>query len=821
MFFNACNPARRLKEGERLLAKNKIIDRDTKLTKADMVSYIRQKPNRKIFKLVRFHLWLHNLVNEDKVKKNREKRDKKLIARNEKRVSKGKKAKVSDRRLFGEWVLDISEPPVIYDSLLTETSRKRIKSYLNKKGYFISTVRDSVYYTGRNEVKVFYKIKAAPAYKINSLEYVIPDDLLKYFVFADSSNTLIKKGENYDEDVFDKERDRITTQLNNNGYFLFTKDYIHFEWDSTQNRSVNITLRIKNFASKFSEESDSIVESPHKRFYIKDVFVRTDFVSKKADTLPIDTIRVDAFAKLSLEKDAPYYILHSGNLKYKTRVLLNSIFIRKDELYQLKNVEDTYKRLQEIKAFKSINIHFERKDEDKLNCFIQLSPILKQSYSIEAEGKNTSGNIGVGGNVIYQNRNLLKGAELLEVKLKGSVEGTNSSNNVSSQFNTIEFGPEANVYVPRFLIPFRLKLTKEENLKRANPKTIFTASYTYQHRPYYINNNADFYTRYITNLSLGYTWKQSPKIRHTISPIVINIVKVDLMPELSNFLTNVIKNEFITNSFSNHVNTSTRYTFTYNEQDLKKHQNFSYFRFDAESSGNVLRGAYDLVNSIKPNSIEKDSAGSYQLFGVVYSQYLRTDIDYRFYFNKNEINKVVLRFAAGIGKPLANFTSLPFERSFFSGGSNGIRAWQARTLGPGSYSNNGQSTFDQYGDGQLEGNVEYRFKMIKQLFGALFVDAGNTWLRQPDPSRPGGDFQFNRFYKEIAVGSGIGIRADFNFFIIRFDLGIKIRDPQFDESSRWVIENYNNYDWRAKFNDGHNGQTYRFLAYNIGIGYPF
>lgn len=458
---------------------------------------------------------------------------------------------------------------------------------------------------------------------------------------------------------------------------------------------------------------------------------------------------------------------------------------------------------------------------DNLDCFIKLSPILKQSFTIETEGKNTSGNLGIGGSVVYQNRNLLRGAELLEVKLKGSIEGTkivdNSTvGNPQSQFNTIEFGPEANVYIPRFLVPFCLKASK-----KSNPKTIFTGSYTYQHRPYYINNDPNFYTRYITNLSFGYTWKQNEKISHSISPLVINIVKVELLPELNDFLLNTIHNIYILNSFSNHLSTSTRYAFTYNEQDIKKNQNFSFFKLNLESSGNILRGVDELINSAQANTIEKDELGRYKLFGIVYSQYLRTDFDYRFYYNSNEINKVVWRFMAGIGKPLANFPSLPFERSFFSGGANGIRAWQARTLGPGSYSTNGTFNFDQFGDGQLESNLEYRFKMIKQLNGAVFVDAGNTWLREPDASRPGGDFKLDRFYKEIAVGSGLGIRVDFNFFIIRFDVGIKIRDPQFAEDKRWVIQNLFDTQWKTNYFETHNAQNYHFLAFNIGIGYPF
>ena len=234
-----------------------------------------------------------------------------------------------------------------------------------------------------------------------------------------------------------------------------------------------------------------------------------------------------------------------------------------------------------------------------------------------------------------------------------------------------------------------------------------------------------------------------------------------------------------------------------------------------------MTGIYDLLNVIQPNTVAKDAEGRYKMLDIVYSQYIRVDADYRYYYNSNEINKVVFRIAAGIGKPFKNFRTLPFERSFFSGGANGIRAWQSRTLGPGSYSNNGQYVFDQFGDGQLEANAEYRFKLFRIINGAFFVDAGNTWLRQPDASRPGGDFQLDRFYKEIAIGSGVGLRADFNFFVIRFDLGLKVRDPQFDETKRWVIQNLFNPQWKSEYQDNHNNKKYGFWAFNIGIGYPF
>ena len=288
----------------------------------------------------------------------------------------------------------------------------------------------------------------------------------------------------------------------------------------------------------------------------------------------------------------------------------------------------------------------------------------------------------------------------------------------------------------------------------------------------------------------------------------------------SNFLDNT-NDLYLINSFTDHLATSTRYSFTYNEQNIKKEENFSYFRISGESSGNILRGFYNAVNSFQPNTFVKDINGRYTIADVAYSQYLRIDADFRYYLNQNELNKLIFRIAAGIGKPLANFSSLPFERSFFSGGANGIRAWQSRTLGPGSFNDGEEISFGQIGDGNIEGNLEYRFKMFKMLKGAIFADAGNTWLMKPDASRPGGEFQFDRFYKEIALGSGVGVRADFSFFIIRFDIGLKVRDPKFAENKRWVIQNLFDAEWKRVYRINNSNHKYDFFTFNLGIGYPF
>ena len=255
----SCNPSQKLKDGEFLLERNYIIDKDTRIDKSEIENYIKQKPNRKIFILFRFHLWLYNLANEDNIKIKRERYNKKLEKKNAKRIKKGKKAKKNDHQLVGEWLLNIGEAPVKLDTLLTEKSSKQIHLFLQNKGFFINTVSDSIIYKRGKKATATYKIKAAEPYTINKLEYKIADDTLKKFVVADSIHSLLAKGKNYDVDILQQERDRITTVLNNNGYYLFTKDFIFYEIDTTiGNKKVNISLGIKNFRNQNSFSQLSI-----------------------------------------------------------------------------------------------------------------------------------------------------------------------------------------------------------------------------------------------------------------------------------------------------------------------------------------------------------------------------------------------------------------------------------------------------------------------------------------------------------------------------------------------------------------------------------
>jgi outer membrane protein assembly factor BamA len=432
-------------------------------------------------------------------------------------------------------------------------------------------------------------------------------------------------------------------------------------------------------------------------------------------------------------------------------------------------------------------------------------PVVKQAITMEVEGTNTSGNLGVAGNIVFQNKNAFKGAELVELKLKGSLtaqKALNSSEtsadltNLQKIFNTFQFGPELSIYFPKPLFPFTLfYYKKNEKEKRffSQPKTILNASLNYQ--------SSQLFTRTIANMSYGFRFTNSKGLlTYDIVPIEAYTVKAQLTDAYQATLYSS-KDYFLLNAFQDHLTTLSKLSATYNNQNVPKKNTLTYLKVTLSSSGSILRGFYNVTEQ------PKDSLGRYKLFSIPFSQFVKAEIDYRLYFKIRKLDKLVYRFAGGIGKPLANLSVLPYEQSFFSGGPNGIRAWRARTLGPGSYDpSNSTARYDKIGDVQLESNLEYRFHIFKSFYGAWFVDAGNVWTLNKDPNKPNGNLDASRFYKEIAIGSGFGLRYDFSFFVLRLDAAVRIRDPQYAENNRWTFDK----------------QPIRNTTIlNFGIGYPF
>ncbi len=815
--LSSCNSTKRLATGELLLDKNLITEKTGQIDKSDIEPYIKQRPNR-ITVLWRFHLFLYNSVNLEKMERRKQKRNarydridsvriEKNKAENQKLAAKGLPPekvilKNKDKLTRREWILSIGEPPVVYDSTLAKKSAKQINQFLNNKGYFNSTVKDSVS-VKHKKARVHYILNTGKPYVLHALSYEIKDEQLKYYVMSDASATLIHPGDNYDVELLQKERDRITTMLRNDGYYQFAKEYIYFEIDSSLgSHEINITLGIKNRQVKLESDKDTTVEVAHERFYINNIYVYTDYDPKLKSAAPKDTLLVN-----------DYHIMSTGGLRYKPRLLTDATFISKGEVFQQNHADQTYSRLSELKLFRSVEIKFDIAGNSQLNCYVYLSNIPKQSIALETEGTNTSGTLGIAGNIVYRNKNTFKGGEIFEIKLKGALEVQKTKSKQESviktgiedalPFNTLELGGEIGLRVPRFLTPFG-KIGKQSN----DAKTNFTGSYNFQRRPDYV--------RTIANTTFGYSWNETRTKRHIINPIELNIVNIRIVdPNLQNTIDH--SDLFLKNSYRNHFTLGTRYAFIFTNQDIRKQKNFAFFRFGLEGAGNTMRGVFSFIEHTMHKQLDTIQPGgetSYTISGdkIPFSQYVRSDLDLRYYKILTEKAKLVYRFALGVGKPLYNLRELPLEKSFFAGGPNGLRAWQARTLGPGGYVDPNNTNYaDKIGDVKIEGNFEYRFHIIKFLNAAMFVDAGNIWLRKPYTTYDRGSITtdnghiipIGELLGEVAIGAGVGMRLDFNFFIIRLDGAFKVRDPRREPNDRWMY-----------------GKPLETVL-NFGIGYPF
>jgi hypothetical protein len=426
--------------------------------------------------------------------------------------------------------------------------------------------------------------------------------------------------------------------------------------------------------------------------------------------------------------------------------------------------------------------------------------MVKQSITSEFEGTNTSGNPGFDISVLFQNKNTFKGGELLELKVAGSILAQAQFKSASDDdkslswfartFNTKQIGPELTFAVPRAFFPFSLLPFHRD----MTPRTYIKSSVNYQARPQF--------NRVITSVDYGFSYyTHNNYLKHELIPLEVYLVKANLSAAFQNSLT-TYNDAFLINSFQNHITTLSKYSVTYlsKENSNTSRKPVNYIRLTLQSSGNLLRKFFEIT------SHNRDSLNRYLLGGIPFAQYLKADADYRRYIPIRKKSRVAMRIAGGIGKPLTNLSVLPYEQSFFCGGPNSVRAWRARTLGPGGYDpTNSATRFDKIGDILLEGNLEYRFHFIQSFYGAWFVDAGNIWRLLPDANKPLGEILLSKFVDQIAIGSGFGIRWDLNFFVIRLDLAVPIKDPKFAIGKRWTFDK----------------QPWEYLVANFGIGYPF
>ena len=743
LFITSCNPTKHLKPDEFFLKSTSLKKDNRKVATEDLTGIVKQDPNKKILNIFRFHLGVYNF-------------------RNKKNASR---------------LRDVGEPPVIYDPLLTQKSVKQIHLFLNNKGYYDNEVTYEEKFH-KNKVKVKYIVKTGLPYLIHKINYHIEDKNIQTYVLLNHTRTLLRSGNNFDIDLLDAERERIKNVLKNEGYYYFTKDFIKFKVDSTiGNKNINIDIHINN--KKVNAASGEAEK--HKTYDINNINV---LIAKNfRDSLPKDTILYKGIN-----------IIYNKKLKFNPKLINHSLGIKKNELYILDDHRSTYRHFSGLRLFKSVNINFEEADSNKLNAsiFLATSPI--KSFSAEATGTNTGGNLGLAGSLISQNRNLFRGGEKISLKLSGGIEAqqlinqeSSSNNNIGgTPFNTLEFGPELTLEFPRLLLPF-FKLENFSN--RLSPKTSTSILVNFQTRPEY--------TRNLIQANFGYFWKAGRYMKHFVYPINNSLIKLNATPEFQKTIDQE-NNPFLKNSYTDHFINATSYSFLYNNQRLNFRNDFTYFKFNAEFAGNLL----SLYNQVSKKEYDNPDSKSWTTFGIRYAQYAKVEFDVRSY-GQTKSTAFVKRIYLGVGKPYGNLDVLPFEKSYYGGGANGIRAWEARSLGPGSLSDSLiENSINQIGDLKIEANLEYRFDITKVFEGAIFADAGNIWILNIDEQRPDAEFKFNKLWNDLAIGVGVGLRLDFSFFLIRFDLAAKLKNPAKADPTKLDL------NWRQP-------------TLNLGIGYPF
>lgn len=692
---------------------------------------------------------------------------------------------------FRWWLKNkMGEKPVLISDANPGRMANILQGTLFNNGYFDATVEESVV-AKKKTSKIIYTVSVKAPFRIREVNYPNPKDSVYRAVVKEVEQTsLIKPRRRYSLERFQEEQTRTEQLLENYGFYYFDNRYVIFEVDTTVGtRQVDVDVTL----------TPGVPDKAKRVYFLDRINVFTDYsiTADSSKRVPADTIHVDGYTYIDRTRS------------FRPEIITNVINLRSGNIYTSTAHDYTLSHLMNLGVFKFVNIryHDSQRDSASLNADIFLTLMEKKSVRLEFQTVSKSNNfVGPGITASFTNRNFLRGAERFELSVNSAYEVQISQRQAGRPLNALTLGAESSLTVPRFISPFRINYYSSQYI----PHTYFSLGFNLQRR-------IDFFQLSSFNAMYGYRWRETTDKNHELYLADINYVRLsrtsptfDQLLERNPVLANSVQNQFIIGS---------RYSFTLNTQ-LKEEgvdifgkrttstHNF-YFNGNFGVAGNLLNFLQETFN---------EQAGTYKIFGTPYSQYMMVDVDFRYYWQIDRSNKLVSRLMVGVGYPYGNSSTLPYIKQYAAGGSNSIRAFPARSLGPGTYNILTDTTvdtqtlfLDQRGDIKVESNLEYRFDIVKFLKGALFVDAGNIWLWNDDPERPGGKFDKDDFTTEIAVGTGAGLRFDFSFFVIRFDVAFPVRKPWL-QGDRWVFDeiDFGSKQWRRDN-----------LVYNIAIGYPF
>ncbi|MDR0798886.1 MAG: outer membrane protein assembly factor [Dysgonamonadaceae bacterium] len=762
----SCHTTKFVPEGEYLLDKVKIESDVPDYRTYDLKLYVRQLPNYKMLGIGKFMLGMYNLAGHDSTK------------------------------WINRFLRKMGEEPVIFDSTLVFKTDREFNKLLINKGYINAAVTSEITRKNNKKANVVYRIRGNMPYRIRQYDAEIEDDSIAQIFEQDKileAKSLVKEGMLFDRNQLDAERIRIAASLRDHGYYAFKKDYISYEADTALNAAA-VDLTLKLHSSQTLLPSGNYAEVLHKKYYYDKIQIYLDYD-------PLKRTGIANYPKKDSISINGYTIFYQGNKpSLRTRTLLDKCFIQPQKEYSQTREEATYSAFSALTALSSAHLQFnekQRNDSSLLDCFILATPARKQSISYSIEGTNTTGDIGAAMSLNYVHKNLFRGSESFYLRLRGASEAI-TRNTIYSEYSSsesllgnVEWGVEAAIRIPKFILP-RISISDDWKL-RMQTYTEFALSYNDQKR-------IEFDRRLLSG-GIRYNWQKRDRLSTLHRLNLLNIDYIYL-PRIDSLFYNYLPRNAKSFGYTNQFIVGTSYSFTHTTFDpMQKQRNAHSLRFSVESAGNLLYAASSLLKW------KKDDEGYYQLFNTYYAQFVKGDFDYSKTIVIDKQNSLAWRVGGGIGYPYGNSKVLPFEKRYYSGGANSVRAWSVRELGPGSYVPNAESTFaHQAGDIKLDLNFEYRSRFFWKLEAAAFIDAGNVWTIKNYEEQPGGQFKLDTFYKQIAIGYGLGLRLDFDFFLVRLDCGWKAYDPAKQGADAWAIlhPNFKN-NW----------------AWHIAIGYPF
>ena len=823
----SCDAVKRVSENEYLLNENNVFINDKQNKTEAIDNLLFQKPNRKLLNIpLRLHMYnlarpnIDSIV-EANINKKPEKKQKLENWLSKKQLNKY----IDSRKNFNNWLKTIGEAPIIIDEAKTKKSIKNLTDYHFNNGWFDAKASYSVDRKEDKKAEINYNVTTGTAYIIDSISKQIKSPIIDSLYTKIKDNSFVKKGEQYKTSNFEIERSRISNEIRNSGVYHFNPDYITMEIDTIgTNKKVHVNVQIQNRAIRTQE---STTREPFKIYKIKDVNIYTNTNFSNLN----ETITDSSYYK-------GYNLYSIGKLRYHPEALTDAVFITPRAIFKDIDRTRTYRYISELRTFKYPDIKYVENPDNTLSANVYLTALKKFNLGFSTDiSRSNIQSIGISLNPSLQIRNVFNGAETFEVALIGAIGSSikDNRNSINDPFFDInEIGVNLKLTIPRIFSPFntdniipnymspstRITAATTSQTNIGLDKQTFIGSFNYNWLPSnQVTNRLDLFSvQYVRNLNVGnyfnvyensfgslkqiaddLTYTPELDINNSnLSDAFINDVlneNTSLTSNDADYKTVSAINERKERLTENNLILSSSFSFIKNTQANLFDENFSIFRLKLELAGNLL------ANTSKLLGLKKDNNNRYEIFNVAFSQYIKTEIDYIKQWDFGKKNVFAVRSFIGAAIPYGNSNNIPFAKSFFAGGANDNRAWIPYSLGPGS-----SITTNEFNEANLKlaFSAEQRFGLFGNLNGALFVDAGNIWNVLDDVKEESATFTGFNSLKDIAVGSGFGLRYDFSFFVFRFDVGFKTYDPSYQNTNRW-------------FND----YNFTNAVYNIGINYPF